>query len=73
MATRRILEDRLYLAGVDKVGDKILEVNVFAPGGINNINLMSGSNLGRRVVEDLETKVLLRKAYRHRERLFASA
>jgi len=69
----RVLEDRLYLVGVDKIGDKILEVNVFAPGGINNINLMSGSNLGRRVVEDLETKVLLRKAYRHRDRLFASA
>src|SRR5215831_4994990 len=34
----RLVADGLYLVGVDLVGDKILEINVFAPGGIHNIN-----------------------------------
>jgi glutathione synthase len=46
------------------VGDKILEINVFAPGGIHNINELYGINVGDEVVRDLERKVELRAVYR---------
>ncbi|MBI4510452.1 MAG: glutathione synthase [Deltaproteobacteria bacterium] len=59
----RLVTDGLYFVGVDVVGDRILEINVFAPGGIHNINELYGVNVGQVVVEDLERKVEVRTAY----------
>jgi glutathione synthase len=59
----RLVADGLYLVGVDVVGDKILEINVFAPGGVHNINELYKINVGERVVEDLEMRVRVRAAY----------
>jgi glutathione synthase len=59
----RLVGDGLYFVGVDVVGDKVLEINVFAPGGIHNINELYGVNVGERVVEDLEKRVAVRAAY----------
>ncbi|MES1165748.1 MAG: glutathione synthase, partial [Verrucomicrobiota bacterium] len=42
----RLVADGLYFVGVDLVGDKILEINVFAPGGIHNINELYGVDVG---------------------------
>lgn len=60
----RLVADGLYFVGVDLVGDKILEINVFAPGGIRNINELHGIDVGEVVVRDLERKVELRGFYR---------
>jgi glutathione synthase len=60
----RLVADGLYLVGVDVVGDKILEINVFAPGGIHNINELYGIDVGAAVIRDLERKVELRAVYR---------
>ena len=60
----RLVADGLYFVGVDLVGDKILEINVFAPGGIHNINELYGIDVGTLVVRDLERKVELRSVYR---------
>jgi glutathione synthase/RimK-type ligase-like ATP-grasp enzyme len=49
---------------VDLVGDKILEINVHAPGGIHNINELYGLDVGTAIVRDLERKVELRAVYR---------
>jgi glutathione synthase len=46
------------------VGDKILEINVFAPGGIHNINELYGVDVATVVIRDLERKVELRAVYR---------
>jgi glutathione synthase len=50
--------------GLDIVGDKILEINVFAPGGINNMNELYRVDMGDAVIADLERKLRLRGAYR---------
>ena len=50
--------------GVDLVGDKILEINVFAPGGIHNINELYGIDVGTEIIADLERRVELRAVYR---------
>jgi glutathione synthase len=60
----RLVADGLYFVGVDLVGDKILEINVFAPGGIHNINELYDIDVGTAVVRDLERKVELRAVYR---------
>jgi glutathione synthase len=54
----------LYFVGVDLVGDKILEINVFATGGIANINELYDIDVGTAVIRDLERKVELRSVYR---------
>ena len=59
----RLDADGLYFVGVDLVGDKVLEINVFAPGGVHNINELYGVNIGERIVDDLERRVAVRRAY----------
>ncbi len=60
----RLVADGLYFVGVDLVGDKILEINVFAPGGIHNINELYGIDVGTEVIRDLERRVEMRAVYR---------
>jgi glutathione synthase len=59
----RLVADGLYFVGVDIVGDKILEINVFAPGGISNMNELYGIDLGDAAIADLERKVKSRGSY----------
>ncbi len=60
----KLLADGLYFVGVDIVGDKILELNVFTPGGIHSIHELYGIDVGEIVIKDLERRVHLRAAYR---------
>ncbi len=60
----RLTADGLYFVGVDIVGDRILEINVFAPGGINNMNELYGVDFGEAAIADLERRNRLRGAYR---------
>ena len=52
----RLVADGLYFVGVDLVGDKILEINVFAPGGIHNINELYEIDVGTAIIRDLERR-----------------
>ncbi|RXJ88519.1 glutathione synthase [Arcobacter sp. CECT 8983] len=54
---KKLLSDGIYFAGLDMIGDKILEVNVLNPGGITNINRLSKVKLHKSVVDFLEEKV----------------
>lgn len=58
----KLLADGLYFVGIDIVGNKLLEINVFCPGGINNINELYGINVGRVVIQDLERQIRYSKA-----------
>jgi len=53
----RLIADGLYFVGVDLVGDKVLEINVFAPGGIHNIDQLYKTNVSAVVIDDLERRV----------------
>ena len=53
----RLIADGLYFVGADIVGGKLLELNVFCPGGIHNINELFGINVGQYVITDLERRV----------------
>ena len=60
----KLLADGLYFVGVDIVGDKVLEVNVFTPGGIHAIAELYGIDVADIVIRDLDRRVRLRAAYR---------
>jgi len=60
----KLLADGLTFVSVDIVGDRILELNVFTPGGIHAIAALYGVDVAEIVIADLERRVRLRAAYR---------
>lgn len=60
----RLVADGLYFAGLDIAGDKILEINVFAPGGLHNMFELYGVDFADAAIVDLERRFRLRGAYR---------
>jgi glutathione synthase len=53
----RLRGDGLHLVGVDIVGDKVLQVNVFTPGGAQGNHDLYGIDVAEPVVRDLERRV----------------
>jgi glutathione synthase len=60
----KLLADGLTFVAVDIVGDRILELNVFTPGGIHAVHELYGIDVADIVIADLERRVRLRAAYR---------
>ena len=59
----RLVADGLYFVGLDIAGNKILEINVFAPGGLHNMHELYGVDLADAAIANLERKFKLRGAY----------
>jgi glutathione synthase len=59
----RLIADGLYFVGLDIAGGKILEINVFAPGGLHNMHELYDVDLADAAIADLERKFKLRGAY----------
>jgi glutathione synthase len=57
------VQDGMFLVGLDIVGDKILEINVFTPGGMWSMTEMYKTDFLETVIIALETKLALRDAY----------
>lgn len=58
----KLIHDGLFLVGLDIVGDKILEINVFTPGGLWSINDMYETDFAETVMESLENKLGMRES-----------
>lgn len=63
MVRPKLIEDGMFLVGLDIVGDKILEINVFTPGGLRNMAGLYGIDLSVEVIEALEVKLAMRQSY----------
>ena len=59
----KLVADGMFLVGLDIVGDKLMEVNVFSPGGLGSCHALYDEFFGVSVIEDLERKVEIRKHY----------
>jgi glutathione synthase len=59
----KLVSDGMFLVGLDIVADKLIEINVFSPGGIGSSSQFSGIDFAQVVIEDLERKVEYRKYY----------
>ena len=51
----KLVEDGLYLVGIDLMGGKLIEVNVCSPGGFAEINEGNNTNLEAKVIDFVET------------------
>ena len=52
----RLLHDGMFLVGLDIVEDKILEINVFSPGGMWSANRLHRVDFAETVIDALEDK-----------------
>lgn len=59
----KLIEDGMFLVGLDVVDDKLMEVNVFSPGGLGSAGELADVDFAARVIEALEHKVNLREIY----------
>lgn len=53
----KLVQDGMFLVGLDIVGDKLMEINVFSPGGLGSAQKFTSVNFTKYVVEALERKV----------------
>ena len=53
----------MFLVGLDIVGDKLMEVNVFSPGGLGSCQALYDTDFAPAIIQDLERKAALREHY----------
>jgi glutathione synthase len=56
---RTLVRDNLFWAGVDCIGGKVVEVNVFSPGGWDNAAPIYGVDFNEGVLDAIETELEL--------------
>ena len=59
----KLLRDGVFMVGIDIVGDKLMEVNVFSPGGIYEAVAVEGIDFYEPIIEALERKVHYKKLH----------
>lgn len=60
----KLLADGMFLVGLDIVGDKLMEVNVFSPGGLGICESLYKARFSDAVIDALEQKVAVPQHYR---------
>ena len=64
MVRPKLVMDGMFLVGLDIVGDKLMEVNVFSPGGLGSAQKFEKVNFAHAVIQALERKVDYMTYYR---------
>lgn len=59
----KLVADGMFLVGLDIVEDKLIEINVFSPGGLGSSSEFAGVDFAAVVIEDLERKSQYRQYY----------
>lgn len=60
----RLVEDGMFLVGLDIAGGKLMEINVFSPGGFGSVQKLEKVNFNEAVVDAIEQKVSYMHHYR---------
>ena len=63
MIRPKLIADGMFLVGIDIVGDKILEVNVFSPGNLGSCSTLAGVDFAVPIIDSIERKVAIAKQY----------
>ena len=53
----KLVQDGMFLVGLDIVGDKLMEINVFSPGGLGSAQTFEKVKCSNAVIDALERKV----------------
>ncbi|UCF31410.1 MAG: glutathione synthase [bacterium] len=64
MVRPKLVQDGMFLVGLDIVGDKLMEINVFSPGGLGSAKSFEKVNFSNAVLDALERKVDYMTFYR---------
>lgn len=64
MVRPKLVQDGMFLVGLDIVGDKLMEINVFSPGGLGSAQKFEKVNFAHAVIEAIERKVQYMNYYR---------
>ncbi|WP_394276854.1 glutathione synthetase [Luteococcus sp.] len=59
----KLVSDGMFLVGLDIVGDKLMEINVFTPGGLGSSQNIYDVDFTPAIIKDLERKVRMRSHY----------
>ena len=59
----KLVRDGMFLVGIDIAGDKLMEINVFSPGGLGSVRKHLHVDFANVIVEALEQKVEHRSTY----------
>lgn len=59
----KLVEDGMFLVGLDIVGNKLIEINVFSPGGLSKACQLHGVDFFTPIIEAMERKVHYKKTY----------
>jgi glutathione synthase len=64
MVRPKLVQDGMFLVGLDIVGNKLMEINVFSPGGLGSAQKFEKVNFAHAVIGALERKVEYMSYYR---------
>ncbi|MCA9140416.1 MAG: hypothetical protein KDB00_26780, partial [Planctomycetales bacterium] len=59
----KLVQDGMFLVGLDIVGNKLMEINVFSPGGLGNAQRFTKINFCNYVISAIERKVSYMQFY----------
>lgn len=59
----KLVQDGIFIAGLDIVDDKLLEVNIFSPGGLGIAGNLANEDFCTALIETLEKKVAYKNHY----------
>ncbi|MHC4939023.1 MAG: glutathione synthetase [Planctomycetota bacterium] len=59
----KLVMEGMFLVGLDIVGDKLMEINVFSPGGLGSARTVTGVSFTKPVIDALERKVQYAQDY----------
>lgn len=59
----KLIEDGMFLVGLDIVGKKLMEINVFSPGGLAQASKLNEVDFFEPIVQAIERKVHYKKTY----------
>jgi glutathione synthase len=57
----KLVQDGMFLVGLDIVGNKLMEINVFSPGGFAPLEKLEGISFSHEVIQAIERKVEYRQ------------
>lgn len=59
----KLMQDGMFLVGLDIAGDKLMEVNVFSPGGLYSMERFEEVDFSGPIIEAIEHKVAVARRY----------
>lgn len=63
MVRPKLIVDGMFLAGLDIIDDKLVEINVFSPGGFYSVRELTGVDFAEVVLRDVERKLRYKQYY----------